>query len=294
MYAVIDADLQHPPEALIPLIYEACNGTDIAIGSRYAGEKGKDTFGDFKLHRKIMSKGANMLAKILVPKVANVKDIQSGFFAMKKSVIEDVELKPSGYKILLEILAMGKYKVVKEVGYDFGKREHGSSKLGATTIFDYLYHLMSITLRDRESKRLAKFLVTGVVGIVVTVGLLWFMTEKMGIFYLISAGISKEIGILLSFGLNEVWVFNDRITSSMKSTKEYASRLLQFNVNRLLSIFIVITSMAIFTELLGINYIISNLIGIGIAFPFNYIVSNGKIWKNDDEDCKDLKNVDNA
>jgi hypothetical protein len=45
------------------------------------------------------------------------------------------------------------------------------------------------------------------------------------------------------------------------------------------AIFIVVAVMAIFTELLGINYLVSNLIGVGIAFPFNYLVSNKQIWK---------------
>ena len=289
VYAVIDADLQHPPEKLIPLIYEASNGTDIAIGSRYAG--GQESFGKFRIHRKLMSKGANYLAKLLLPKVADVKDIQSGFFAIKKGVVQNVELKPTGYKILLEILAVGNYKIVKEVPYDFGQREYGKSKLGAMTIFDYLHHLITLTFREKESRRLVKFLVTGVAGIGIGLGLLWFMTEKMGIFYLVSAGISKEIGILLSFVLNEVWVFNDRISSSMKSVKEYASRLFQFNVNRMLAIFIVIVSMAVFTELLGVNYLISNLIGIGIAFPFNYIMSNKRIWKHENNN-KSKTNVE--
>ncbi len=280
IYAVIDADLQHPPEKLAPLIFEACNGTDIAIGSRYAG--GQESFGNFKLHRKIMSKGANLLAKLLVPRVADIKDIQSGFFAMKKDVIHDVNLKPTGYKILLEILAVGKYKVVKEVPYDFGQREHGKSKLGALIIFDYVHHLITLTSREKESQRFVKFLATGFAGVIIGIGLLWFMTEKMGIFYLVSAAISKEAGILLAFVMNEAWVFKDRITSSMKSMKEYASRLFKFNANRMLAILIVVASMAILTELLGVNYLISNLIGISIAFPFNYLVSNKQIWKNED------------
>lgn len=287
VYAVIDADLQHPPEALRQLVYEACNGSDIAVGSRYSGEKGKERFGGFRLHRKMMSKCANVLAKLLVPKVAGVQDIQSGFFAMKKSVIQGVELKPRGYKILLEILAMGNYNVVKEVPYEFGKREYGTSKLGATTVFSYLYHIMTLTFREKESRRLVKFVVSGVVGIAFSVGLLWFMTSVMGIFYLMSGAISKEIGIIFAFALSEFWVFNDRIGQSMRTAKGAISRLLKFNANRLLSIVIVTACMGIFTEFFGLNYIVSNMIGIGVAFPFNYVVSNRNIWKNS-AICKDV------
>lgn len=280
IYAVIDADLQHPPETLKLLIYAACNGSDIAIGSRYVGEKGKERFGGFRIHRKIMSKGANVLAKLLVPKVAGVQDIQSGFFAMKKSVIQDVELKPTGYKILLEILALGNYNIVEEVPYNFGKREHGTSKLGATTVFSYLYHIMTLTFREKESKRLMKFIASGAASIVFSVGLLWVMTDIMGIFYITSGAISKEIGIVFAFALSEFWVFDDRIAHSSRTAKRSISRLLQFNINRLLSIVIVTVCMAIFTEFVGLNYIVSNMIGIAIAFPFNYVVSNKSIWKD--------------
>ncbi len=296
VYAVIDADLQHPPETLVPLIYEACNGTDIAIGSRYARSDGKETFGDFKVHRKMMSKGANLLAKVLVPKVANVKDIQSGFFAMKKSVIQDVELKPTGYKILLEILAIGKYKVVKEVPYDFGQREYGESKLGAATIFDYLHHLLTLTVREKESKRFINFIATGVVGTAIGTGLLWYMTEMFGIFYIVSAAISKELGTIMTFALNERFVFKDRISPSMKTVKKTFSRLIKFNINRLAATVIVIAATALFTEVFGIHYVISNLIGICIAFPFNFFVSNGQIWKdaNDGKENADNGKIGNA
>lgn len=292
IYAVIDADLQHPPEKLASLIYEARNGSDIAIGSRYVG--GEERFGNFRIHRKIMSKGANLLAKLLVPKVANIKDIQSGFFAMKRDVIQDVELKPTGYKILLEILAVGNYKNVKEVPYDFAQREHGKSKLGASIIFDYIHHLITLTFREKESQRFVKFLATGFAGVIIGVMLLWFMTEKVGIFYLISAGVSKEFGILLAFAANELWVFNDRISSSMKSTKDYAIRLVKFNANRLLAIFIVIATMAILTEFMGINYLISNIIGIGIAFPLNYLACNKRIWKKERKDNNAQEEKENS
>jgi dolichol-phosphate mannosyltransferase len=274
VYAVIDADLQHPPETLKTLVWEASNGTDIAIGSRYNGGE----FGGFSKHRKIMSKGAKKIAKILVPKLGNISDVQSGFFAIKKEVVKNAELSPKGYKILLEILAMGDYKVVKEIPYQFGKREYGKSKLGAGIISDYLYHLISILFREKESKRLIKFMATGVAGIAFSVGLLWFLTERGGMFYLISGLVSKESAILFSFVANEYWVFNDRIKPSWK---ESAKRCVEFNINRAFSMFIVLAVMAVFTQFIGINYLLSNFIGIAIAFPFNYIASNKWIWNKE-------------
>lgn len=149
---IMDGDLQHPPEKLILLIWEAQNGSDIAIGSRYVEEDDKG-FGEFNLTRKIISKGANVLAKVLFPKLPNIKDIQSGFFALKKDVIENTNLDPIGYKILLEILVMGNYNHVKEIPYVFGKRESGESKLGIKVTFDYIFHLLNLYWRKRKEMK---------------------------------------------------------------------------------------------------------------------------------------------
>lgn len=277
VFAVIDADLQHPPEKLISLIWETQNGTDIAIGSRYVECNGKG-FGEFSSARKIISKGANTLAKLLIPKLSNINDIQSGFFALKKDVVENVDLNPTGYKILLEILVMGNYKNVKEIPFIFGKRERGESKLGTNVIFEYIWHLSTIFWREKETKRIAKFIITGLVSIAFSVGLLWFLTEVTDIFYLTSGIISKEVGTLFSFILSEMWVFKDRIKISLKGSLK---RCIQFNLNRIASIFVVIIVMAFLTEFLGIYYIFSNFIGILVAFPLNYVLSNSWTWKID-------------
>jgi putative flippase GtrA len=138
---------------------------------------------------------------------------------------------------------------------------------------------VSLTFREKESKRLMKFIASGAASIVFSVGLLWVMTDIMGIFYITSGAVSKEIGIVFAFALSEFWVFNDRIVHASRTAKQSISRLLQFNINRLLSIVIVTVCMAIFTEFVGLNYLVSNMIGVAIAFPFNYVVSNKSIWK---------------
>jgi len=49
--------------------------------------------------------------------LTKVKDPMSGFFALKKTVIDGVELNPVGYKIGLEILVKGKYSKVSRSLY---------------------------------------------------------------------------------------------------------------------------------------------------------------------------------
>lgn len=128
---VIDADLQHPPELMVTLIDKIRDGYDVAIASRYVGGGGVEEWSFF---RRLVSKGAIMLAKPLT----RVKDPMSGYFFLRRSVIEGVHLNPKGYKLLLEILVKGKYKRVAEVPYVFTKRMAGESKLKASEYWEYL------------------------------------------------------------------------------------------------------------------------------------------------------------
>lgn len=132
---VMDADLSHPPEKLKELVqpllvYEQ----DLTIGSRLVRGGAVE---EWPFFRKLTSWGARLLARPLTP----VKDIMSGFFFFRRSVIRGVELKPVGYKILLEILVKGHYRHVLEVPYVFRNREVGKSKLNSAEYWNYIKHL---------------------------------------------------------------------------------------------------------------------------------------------------------
>jgi len=171
---VMDADLQHPPEKIPDLIKAIQNGADIAIGSRFV--EGGNT-GEFGLGRRIVSKGASSLANLLFKEIKEIKDKESGFFAFKKKVIKGVELKPKGYKILLEILVLGNYKKTVEVGFEFGERYAGDSKLGIGVIFSYVSHLISLLWASGKLEKFCMFCVVGLIGVGVNLGVLYFLTN---------------------------------------------------------------------------------------------------------------------
>jgi dolichol-phosphate mannosyltransferase len=91
----------------------------------------------------VASKMAVLLAK---PLVGDVKDPMSGFFFLRRSVIDDVVLNPTGYKLGLEILIKGHYGTVKEIPYTFRRRAKGSSKLNQKEILLYLNLLKDLYL----------------------------------------------------------------------------------------------------------------------------------------------------
>ena len=133
---VIDGDLSHPPAVLLDLLQKIKN-YDIAIASRFAEGGNVEKW---PINRKVLSKIAVFLTKPLT----KVKDPLSGYFIVKKEVIENANLQPAGYKILLEILAKGNYKNFVEIPYVFRNRLFGKSKLNLKEYFLYLIHILKL------------------------------------------------------------------------------------------------------------------------------------------------------
>ncbi len=271
--AVMDADLQHPPEVIPDLLREIKSGADIVVASRYVEGGGCQ---GWSLTRRLISKGAIFLAHMLLPATRRVSDPMSGFFMFNKGVVQDAELKPTGYKILLEILMLGKSQNVAEVPYTFITRERGKSKLSARQQVDYLKHILSLMRRKGELARFIKFCLVGASGVGVNMGLLWLLTEVGGVFYLMSAAISIETSIITNFLLNNYFTFADRRQPGIKSLFK---PLLKFNLVSLAGLGINLGILWLLTEALGIFYLLSNLVGIAAATLWNYLINNWWTWK---------------
>jgi dolichol-phosphate mannosyltransferase len=143
---VMDADLSHPPET-VPALLAAIDGrADLAVGSRYVSGGGVM---DWPLKRRVVSRVACLMGNVLVP----VRDATSGFFALRRSVIDGVTLNPIGFKIGFEVIARGRYKAVVEVPYTFHDRELGASKFGRREIAQYVVQLGQVA-RDKLLRRI--------------------------------------------------------------------------------------------------------------------------------------------
>ena len=136
--AVMDADLQHPPEVLPKMLDWINNGkAELIIGSRLVPGGGSK---DWPWYRKIIS----LVARIPAMPLTKVKDLTSGLLVLKKKVVAGVKLNPIGLKIGLEIICKGKYSKVSEFPIMFGERHGGQSKLGNKQIFEYLVQLRQL------------------------------------------------------------------------------------------------------------------------------------------------------
>src|SRR5512141_496167 len=88
--AVIDADLQHPPEIVERLWAEMAGGADLAVGSRHVGGGGVS---DWSALRRALSRGAQLLGLCVLPGVVGrVSDPMSGCFMVRRSAIPGAAL----------------------------------------------------------------------------------------------------------------------------------------------------------------------------------------------------------
>jgi dolichol-phosphate mannosyltransferase len=136
---VIDADLQHPPEVILHLLEAIRDGADLAVASRHIPGGGVS---DWNVFRRMISRGGQLIGMLLAPGiVGRVSDPMSGYFLMRREAIEGCELRPVGYKVLLEVLARANLTRIDEVPYVFCERKKGGSKLTLGQYLNYLRHL---------------------------------------------------------------------------------------------------------------------------------------------------------
>jgi len=122
---VMDADLSHDEKIVPQLVASVESGSDMAIGSRFASEGSTEDAAT----RRLFSWCAKQVARIVLG--VRVQDPMSGFFALRRDSFLSVapQLKPRGYKILLELLVRLRPQHVAEIGFRFKGRKKGESKL---------------------------------------------------------------------------------------------------------------------------------------------------------------------
>lgn len=283
IFIVIDADFSHPP-ILIPRMYEEIQkGNDIVIGSRYM-EGG--AIRKWPLKRRIISIGATFLGRLLFP---DITDPVSGFFAVRKQVVERAPLKPRGYKILLEVLGKGTWEKDKEIPFEFVDRETGASKLKIRTVIEYAQQVLDITLHSfthhqsaawREWKRVYKFGIVGISGIVVNLGILYLLVEFFALNKDLASPIAIEFSILNNFIWNDLWTFGS-VEDHKVSSRWH--RLVSFNIVSVGGAVINYGIFLMLTSWFAVYYLAAQLIGILIGFVWNFLVNRRITWQRENE-----------
>ncbi len=141
IWGVIDADLQHPPSVLLQLLKAMTDEVDLAVATRHLPGGGVS---DWKWSRRILSRGAQAVAVALVPAARLVSDPMSGFFLVRENAVPLERITPLGYKILLDVLARGRFRDFREVPYVFRERAVGGSKVTLRQYREFLLQIIGL------------------------------------------------------------------------------------------------------------------------------------------------------
>ena len=119
-------------------------------------------------------------------------------------MIDGAQLQPSGYKILLEVLAHSPNDRVDEVPYVFEERTSGGSKVGAGQMGIYLLQLVRLAVVTGELPRLVASLLVELATLLLNVYLLLFLYRPSDVGIPMAAGIAAVAAVCVKLLLRVV------------------------------------------------------------------------------------------
>ncbi|MFE5670706.1 glycosyltransferase [Agromyces sp. NPDC056523] len=199
---VMDGDLQHPPEVIPELVARVLTGdVDLVVASRYAG--GGRAAGLSGWLRHAVSRTATLVTKAMFPvRLRDTSDPMTGFFVFVRERVDLSALRPTGFKILLEMLVVQPLRIA-EVPFEFAPRHAGSSKATLRQGLRFVHQLAHLRFG-----LMSGFAVIGAIGVVVNALIVWGLTS-LGMDWLPAAIIATEVTIIGNFALQELSVFRD-------------------------------------------------------------------------------------
>ncbi|WP_133967934.1 GtrA family protein [Eubacterium limosum] len=109
-----------------------------------------------------------------------------------------------------------------------------------------------------------RFGVTGALGFIVDYGILFIMTEFFNVNYLISAGVSFTISVIINYFMCVFWVFDNIKQKDLKTVLLFAgSSVIGLFINQFLMWFVV--------EKMDIYYMLAKIIATTIVMIWNYV-----------------------
>ena len=143
----MDCDLSHDPTYIPDFIDMHLKGYDVIVGSRYIEGGGVE---NWDLYRRVMSKGANLLASTILG--MQIKDMTTGYRCYASKVLKQLELddiRSNGYSFLEEVLFLCKKKgfTIGEIPIVFVDRTLGSSKLSKNEMWKFFFTLIRLKLK---------------------------------------------------------------------------------------------------------------------------------------------------
>jgi dolichol-phosphate mannosyltransferase len=275
---VMDADGQHPPEKVREMLDVARSGVaDVVVASRYA--RGGSYEGLPGWTRRAVSLGSKRLARLVFKEARKTSDPMTGFFLVRNEAISGIQFRPTGFKVLLEILVCAPELRVAEIPFGFRARNAGVSKASLRQGLEYLTHILSLFWYVPSAGRFWKFAMVGASGVIVNSLVLVTLAEVFDAHKVIAWMFAVGLSILSNFLLNNAFTWRDvrhssRIHFLLRGALAYPVAVVGIGAN-----------FAVFYPLLKYVsddfpfYVIFNFLGILAATAVNFALSSRLVFK---------------
>jgi dolichol-phosphate mannosyltransferase len=207
--AVMDADLQHD-ETILPAMLGRlrAESLDVVVGTRNADG---GSMGEFNLRRVVLSRVGQKISNAVCR--CELTDPMSGFFMLRRDFLLDTvrDLQGGGFKILVDLLASRSRPVrLGEVGYTFGVRSRGESKLDVVVCIEYLLLIVNSLLGGIMPLRLALYALVGGLGLITHLAMLLALRHLWHVPFVAAQTTATFTAMTENFFLNNLITFRDR------------------------------------------------------------------------------------
>jgi dolichol-phosphate mannosyltransferase len=275
---VMDADLQHPPEKVREML-ELARGSDadVVVASRYA--QGGSYTGLPGPARRAVSVGSKYLAQIVFKEARKTSDPMTGFFLVRNEAISGIQFRPTGFKVLLEILVCAPDLRVVEAPLNFQARQAGVSKATLRQGLEYLAHMTSLFWYVPSAGRFWKFAMVGASGVLVNSLTLVILAEYFHAHKVIAWMFAVGVSILSNFLLNNAFTWRDvrhssRIHFLLRGALAYPVAIMGIGAN-----FAVYYPLLKYVSDAFPYYVLFNLLGIAAGTSVNFLLSSRLVFR---------------
>jgi dolichol-phosphate mannosyltransferase len=274
--AVMDADLQHD-ERLLPVLLDTLmtGELDIVVGSRLVAG---GSLGAWSQDRQLASRVATKLSAFVLN--ADLKDPMSGFFMLRRELIDEVvrDLSGIGFKILLDIFMSAKRPLrFKELPYTFGVRVAGESKLDSMVATEYILMLLDKTVGRYIPTRFIPFAFIGGLGVFVHMAVLWVLFRGLETSFVAGQAAATLVAMTFNFFLNNLFTYRDRRLRGWGLLRGWLSFTLACSVGAVANVGIA-TYLFHAAPAGGLWWALSAVAGILVGAVWNYAVTAVYTW----------------
>jgi dolichol-phosphate mannosyltransferase len=278
LIAVIDGDLQHD-ESLLPRMRDTLkqgsdgqDPADVVIASRYVGSGSPEGLSSDR--RKRLSVFGARLARRLVK--ADVADSVSGFFMLRRELIDEVAPRLSGIgtKILIDILASAPRPLqVMELPYRFRARDRGQSKLDAFTAIEYLLLLAEKVSHRYFPHRMLLFGIVGATGIIVNLAVLRLLLIAGDIGFTAAESVATVVAMVSNFFLNNMLTYRDCRLGGWQAVRGLISFMALCGLGALVNV-------AVARDLYHVTdmWLVAGIAGAAVGALMNYALTSIFTW----------------